>query len=362
MKSIKNNKIATIALATVTVAAMATNALACTRYIANTDHGPTTIRSLDWGERLGAVAAIHPVGEVRLSEGAGHYAKPAAWIVKHHTVAMEEPVLFHGTVTEALNDKGFAAMALYMNDSKPFVKEHKDNGAPAVNQADIITFFAENYESVAEVLHAHENGEFQIAWGDQVRGTGADHGIHFAVTDKSGAIALFQLNEGGEEVIHKGTTADDLSVMTNSPLQQGQRDYAAKYDIDANEFGSDLPGSISSPDRNVRMLFNASKQDYTGLDLIRTAALQQQAFDASVLIPHGVADPMVNGSGATYATWVTFQYNLESGDFKVRDIETATSVTFNINDTKGLGEERYCADAIEQARAGAQTLKFAPCP
>lgn len=333
---------------------------ACTRYITKTDHGTFVMRSADWGERLSAIAKVYPVNQERESLGAQNYAQAASWTVKYHTITMEEPLLFHNLSAESINDQGLAVHALYMGDSKPYLEQHQDNGAPAVNQSDFVTFVAENYATVAEVVAAHKAGEFQVAWADDIRNSGARHGLHYSVVDKSGAVALFQLNEGGVEKVWTGDSEGDLRVMTNSPLQQYHREYVEGFDLDNNPYGDNLPASISSLDRNLRMLWGSMHQNYTGLSYDETKARQQQVFDSSVVVPHGIQDPSDNGSGSTYATWLTFQYNLDNGEITTRNMETAKSITFNIEATKGFTSNQ-CADVVEQANQGLPRVLWSPC-
>ncbi len=40
------------------------------------------MRSVDWGEKLGAVAHVRPAGEARVSTGTSKYANAAQWTVK----------------------------------------------------------------------------------------------------------------------------------------------------------------------------------------------------------------------------------------------------------------------------------------
>lgn len=354
------SKMAVLAVTAAAVIAAPFNAQACSRYVAETDHGISVIRSLDWGQKLGAVAKVHPVGEVRTSGGVEEYSKIAAWKVKYHTVAMEEHELFHGTASEAVNDQGLSAMVLYMNDSKEYTQQHEDTGAPAVSITDAVSYFAENYATVADVLEAHENGEFQIAWASTIRGSDKYHGVHFSVVDKSGAIALFQINEGGVEVVHTGDKDSDLRVMANAPLQQDHRAYVAQFDLENDKVGTDLPSTIGSKDRNLRLLWASQHQDYSGLDKVQTAARMQQTFDASAMVMHGIEDPQDNGSAETYATWVTFLYNLETGEFSARNMETAQSISFTLEDTKAYGEP-VCADLMEQASKGLNNVVWSSC-
>ncbi|TVZ41636.1 choloylglycine hydrolase [Alteromonadaceae bacterium 2753L.S.0a.02] len=361
MINVKQSKLAQAVIAVSTAAMLATStANACTRYITKTDHGTLVMRSADWAERLTAVAKVYPVNQQRESLGAQNYAKPASWTVKYHTVTIEEPLLFHNLAAEAMNDQGLSAQALYMGDSKPYTELHKDTGAPAVNQSDIVTFLAEKYATVAEVVAAHKAGEFQIAWADEMRNSGARHGLHYSVVDKSGAIALFQLNEGGVEKVWTGDSEGELRVMTNSPLQQYHVEYVKNFDLDNKPYGDNVPASISSLDRNLRMLWGSMHQNYSGLSYDETKARQQQVFDASVVVPHGIQDPSDNGSGSTYATWLTFQYNLDNGEFITRNLQTAKSITFNIDDTKSFTEVK-CAKIVEQADANASEVSWGNC-
>ena len=60
----------TTAVTAVLAAAMTTTALtanACSRWVADTDHGIAIIRTYDWADQLGAYAHVHPVGEERVS-------------------------------------------------------------------------------------------------------------------------------------------------------------------------------------------------------------------------------------------------------------------------------------------------------
>ncbi|MFA0607218.1 choloylglycine hydrolase, partial [Vibrio amylolyticus] len=70
----------------------------------------------------------------------------------------------------------------------------KDNGSAAVHMSDVVPFLVEQFATVEEVVAFYEAGNFQTAW---ITGIGGhQHGFHFSVQDKSGDIALFQLNEG----------------------------------------------------------------------------------------------------------------------------------------------------------------------
>ena len=346
------------AVKAILVAALSTSAVtaqACSRWVADTDHGIAVIRTYDWADQLGAVAHVHPVGEQRVSHPTPGYENTATWTVKHHSVSFEEHEMFHGTAGEVVNDKGMSVHMLYMDDSKYFVDDHKDSGAPALSLKDVSAYIAENYQDVAEVVEAYENGEFQFAWRSGI--DGAIHGLHVSVVDKTGDIALFQLNEGGEMVVHRGDQASDLRVQANAPLQQDHRAYVRAHALDQNPMGQNLPSSISSPDRNLRLLWVSDQQQFEGLSKQQTMAVMQQSFDNAAGVPADLIDPT---NGATYRTWVGFKHFLEDGSVTVRGYDTATEISFTLEDTKAF-DGPVCADLIQQASEGKVTVEWGAC-
>lgn len=347
-----------MAVTAVLAAAMTSTALtanACSRWVADTDHGIAVIRTYDWADQLGAVAHVHPVGEERVSSPTPGYATNATWTVKHHAVSFEEHEMFHGTAGEVVNDKGMTVHMLYLDDSKFFVADHKDNGAPALSLKDVSAFIAENYATVAEAVAAFEAGEFQFAWRAGI--DGAIHGLHVSVVDKSGDIALFQLNEGGEMVVHRGDQASDLRIQANAPLQQDHRAYVRAHALDQNTMGQNLPSSISSPDRNLRLLWVSDQQNFEGLSKRQTMAVMQQSFDSAASVPADLIDPT---NGATYRTWVGFKHFLEDGTVTVRGYDTATEISFTLEETKAF-DGPVCADLIQQASDGNTVVEWGTC-
>lgn len=322
----KTTKLTAAAIALVATVSIVPS-LACSRVLVDTPHGESIVRTLDWDKNLGTVARVHPVGEQRKTHEVSEYKNAATWTVKYQTLALEEHDVFHGTTAEAVNLKGLSSSVLYMADSKPYIAEHEDTGAPAVNFADIATYIAENYATVQEAKAAIESGSFQIAWNSALPGAGK-HGLHVSVQDKSGDVILVQINKGGKVVVHHGE--EDLRVMANSPLQQHHRAYVAQYDMANTDTAKKIPASISSKDRNLRLIWNFSNQkNWDGLSWKQTEGKLQSTFDASALVPQEVIDPE---TGATYTTRIQYVYNLETGSMKLRNLETYSEITFNIND------------------------------
>ncbi|UPQ90300.1 linear amide C-N hydrolase [Vibrio sinaloensis] len=355
MKNFKLNKFATVALAAATIATVSGVANACSRILVDTPHGESVVRTLDWAERMGAVAEVMPVGKTHQTGAVNEYQNAAKWTAKYQTVALRDFEVFHGVAAEAINVEGLASSVLYMEDSVPFLAQYKDNGAPAVNLADISTFFAQNFKTVQEAKAALEQGEFQIAWNSELPNAGK-HGLHVSVQDKSGDVMLIQLNEGGKVVIHNGQ--DDLRVMANEPLQQEHREYVKQFDFSEITTANKLNTSISSLDRNARLLWTTNGQkNWDNLTWAQTEAKLQSTYDAAALVPQDIIDPNYMG---TYTTWIQYIYNLENGSVKVKNFDTYSSIRFNMNDIKDV-KENLCADLASQASAGFQTAQWETC-
>ncbi|GLS84092.1 linear amide C-N hydrolase [Paraferrimonas haliotis] len=342
MKSFKQTAILAAVLAATTLVGVSSQANACSRLIADTgEHGISVARSYDWGERLSSVAKVSPVGTKRSTREVPEYSNPAKWVTKHQTLYFEEVETFHGTTGEAMNVEGFAASMLYQDPSVKFIDDAADTGAPALHLSDIVPFLVENYKTVDEAVQGFKAGEWQIAWKTGI--AGHRHGFHVSVQDKSGNIALFQLNKGGEIKIHQGDTESDLRVMANAPLQQDHRAYVKQFDMtDAEK----LPGSISSRDRNVRGLYNTANTNWKNdAQWPAIRGKMKSMFDAGNLVGQDIIDPT---NGVTYATWETYVYNFDNGEVTYFNYDTATQVSVNMNDIKQFTKP-VCADLVSQA-------------
>lgn len=346
--------IVAITLAACFAAGMGGAANACSRIIQDTGdtHGISVARSYDWGgSELQSIARVQVNGTERTSKPVPEYQTTAKWQVKYNTVSFEEVETFHNTTGEAINTEGLSASMLYMDDSKYFIKDIKDDGSPAVHLSDIVPFLAESYASVEEAVQAFENGQWQIAFKTGIGGH--QHGFHVSVQDKSGDIALFQLNAGGKVVVHRGDVSSDLRVMANSPLQQDHRAYTAQFDT-SQTVG--LPSSISSPDRNVRGLAATNAADWSdnsiGAQWMNIRGKMKSIFDYGNKVPADMIDP-TNGVG--YRTWETYVYSLETGGITYYNEGNASQLSLHIDDIKTM-ETEMCADIFNQAH---QTGKIA---
>ncbi|USD62278.1 linear amide C-N hydrolase [Vibrio sp. SCSIO 43140] len=354
MKALTLNKLAIASLTAAALALTAGAANACSRFTLDTPHGVSTVRSLDWGEQLGNVAQVNPVGISNSSE-APSYKNAMTWITKFHAISQMEWDVFGGVASDAINSEGLAASLLYMYDSAEFIADYQDNGAPAVSFLDVIRYITENYATTEEAVKAFNSNDWQIAWKDGLHGT--QHGLHISIQDKSGDIALLQLNKGGKMVVYRGDTKSDLRVMANSPLQQDHRAYVEKVNLD-DIAAKGIPSSISSLDRNLRGLFNTQHIAFQeDASWAQTRGKLLSTYNAGNLIPQDLIDPE---NGETYATWTQFVYNHDSGDFLFTNYDTRSSIGYNFNDTKSF-TKTMCADTVKQAEEGLSDVVFTEC-
>ncbi len=351
MSNFKLNKLAVAAIAAASIASVATTANACSRIIQDTGetHGISIARSYDWGgSELQSIAHVQVKGAERATRPVPEYKNAKTWTVKHNTVSFVEVETFHATTGESINTAGLSASMLYMDDSKKFIKEIKDDGTPAVHLSDVVPFIVESFATVEEAVQAFEAGEFQIAFKTGI--AGHEHGFHVSVQDKSGDIALLQLNEGGKMVMHRGNVESDLRVMANSPLQQDHRAYTATFNMDDPE---NLPGSISSRDRNVRGIYVTGNTDWApqaNAEWIDVRGKLKAVFDFGNKVPQDVIDPT---SDEGYATWETYVYSLETGAITYYNEGYAGQVSLHMDEVAALTKES-CADIYQLGREGKQ--------
>lgn len=356
--SIKNRLAAVIALLAIVATAPISSALACSRLVTETEHGTLLIRSADWvsSAPFDAHVSVFPVGSEREMRGeVPGYAKAySSWTTKYHTISFEEHGAFEGLSGQTVNDQGLSVMALSQGDSKPYLAQHQDNGAPAVNISDVTTFIAENYATTAEVKSALDQGSFQMAWAAAPAGLDHAADLHFSVVDKEGQILLIQLGKGGVVNYHQGDAASDLRVKTNDPFIEGQRAYNAQYDLKDPKVASQLPWGITGKDRYARLLAMSEQLKLDGLTYEQAAARQQSSFDFAAIVPFGVHDP---ATGEDYPSFFTTQFNLDKGDIRFRSMMTGGQIDFSVEETKRFKAPMH-AEIMKQADAGASQVTW----
>lgn len=318
------------AIAALTVVGVVSLADACSRIVAITKgHGVVVSRTLDWSKTLGEIAEVSVVGQERATRSKGRYKNPAKWTVKYQTLSFVEPKVFDNTTSEAINTAGLAASVLYMSDSEKLQQNHKDNGAPAVNLNNLIGFLVENYASVQEALDAKRAGKWQAAWAETVHIKGDKiHGLHFAMQDKTGHIALFQYTDMGEVIYdNKNKEDEDIKVMTNDPLLWKQRVFQ-EYVGKKNLRGMDAGISPSSRHQRLTAYLEAQKFD-PKLSRANIDAKVTLVMDTGGSVPYDVIDPP---TGLSYQTQMKIQYHFDTGDISFKSYHVDEQMRFNIKD------------------------------
>ncbi len=348
----------TIAALFATTMGAAINAEACSRLVTETQYGTMLMRTADWVSTapFDGHMSVFPVGTERTMRGqvAEYQQAMTKWQTKYHTLSIEEHGAFSGLSGQTSNEKGLSVMALSQHDSEPYLAQHKDNGAPAVNTADVVSFITERYATTAEVKAALDNGEFQIAWASAPNGMEHAAPLHYSVVDADGNIMLIQLVKGGEQKIYLGDAESDLRVKTNDPLQEKHREYMQQFDLKDPSVATKMPWSIGGLERNSRLLAMSTHMDLEGLSYTETVARQKGTFDAAALVPFGVQDPK---TGEDYPSFFSMQYNLDNGDIWFRSLMSGKEIKFNLEDTKHFKTPMH-ADIMAQVDKGAQTITW----
>lgn len=344
------SKIITAAL--IASAALVPAAQACSRLAKQSDHGVAYVRSVDWGKQTGMDLVTYAAGDDVTSYEAEGFAQQADGAAKNFVVTWVENDAFHGVQAQAHNDKGMVVDTLYMNPSVDFISDYKDNGAPAINTADVPAYIASQYDTAPAVAAGYENGDFQIAWSADT-GEAGKHGLHFSAVDVNGDVTWFQLNEGGEVRMYTGNINDtDLGVKANAPLLQDHRAAIDAFDATAVDAGDRLPSDISSSSRHLRLTWLSNNMSFEGMSEMETLGAIQNLYDAGASVPQQIIDSSIND---TYTTWKTTRTILGSDIVTARDFATAQEISFSISEAKAAHEAAggsVCADANAQARAG----------
>ena len=322
---------------------------ACSRIVAITPrHGVVVSRTLDWSETLGEIAEVSVVGQHRTTRNrSGRYKQAASWKVKYQTLSFVEPLVFDDTTSEAINTVGLSASLLYMGESEKFQKTHRDSGAPAVNLNNIAGFLVENYSTVQEALDAHQAGKWQCAWAECIHAEGDKiHGLHFAVQDKTGHIALFQFTEAGEVIYDNRKGDEDIKVMTNDPLLWKQRvmqEYVGKNNIRR------MDADIHPYSRHQRLTAYLEAQKFKPeYSRANVDAMVTLVMDAGGSVPYDLID---EATQKCYQTQMKIQYHFETGDISFKSYHVDEQMRFNLSEITRFKDPMY-ADLMGDLAAG----------
>ena len=261
-------------VASAAMALMSFNALACTRFIYESGTSDAIVgRSMDWAEDPGTDLWSFPKG-LKRDGGAGPGS--IEWASKYGSVIAS---FYNIATVDGMNDAGLVANALYLAEAD--YGDAKASGKPLISVGAWTQYVLDNYGSVAEAVEGLSKEPFAVVAPELPNGRKAAG--HLALADASGDSAIFEYI-GGKLVIHHGR---EYTVMTNSPTfdQQLAIDTYWKA-INGLNF---LPGTISSPDRFVRMSWSlgaAPKEKEPRLAIATAFSLIR-----AISVPLGLADP-----------------------------------------------------------------------
>jgi choloylglycine hydrolase len=256
------------------IAAAAVNAEACTRFVYQTaTDGFIVGRSMDWMEDPGSDLYSFPRG---LARNGGVGEGSIEWTAKYGSVIAS---LYGVATVEGMNDAGLVANTLYLAESD--YGDAKASGKPLISVGAWTQYVLDNYATVAEAVEALSQEPFAIVAPTLPNGSKATG--HLSLADASGDSAIFEYI-AGRLVVHHGK---QYTVMTNSPT------FDQQLAIDAYWKGinglSFLPGTITSPDRFVRMTWALNAVPKQSDE--RLAVATAFSLIRAVSVPLGLADP-----------------------------------------------------------------------
>jgi choloylglycine hydrolase len=258
------------------------DALACTRFIYQTGTDDYIVgRSMDWAEDPGSDLWSFPRGMER-DGGAG----PGSihWTSKHGSVVSS---FYNIATVDGMNDAGLVANALYLAEAD--YGDARGSGKPLISVGAWTQYVLDNFSSVAEAVDALSKDPFEVVAPELPNGRKATG--HLALADASGDSAILEYI-AGKLVIHHDRA---YTVMTNSPVFDQQLAINAYWkQVNGLNF---LPGTISSPDRFVRMSWSLNAAPKVSDP--RLAVATAFSLIRSISVPLGLADPVRPNIAAT---------------------------------------------------------------
>lgn len=214
--------------------------LACTRVL-NADNSKAVLvgRTMDWSQDMKTNLIVYPRDIERTGWAS---VNPLKWTSKYGSIVA---TVFDAMTTDGMNEKGFAAHILWLNEADYGVRDKKLTGMSVVLWAQ---FYLDNFQSVDEAVRFTEKKSFQLE-PFFYPGTQDGINVHLALEDAKGDSAIIEYTDGVVHIFHNRKYA----VLTNSPSFEQQLKNLEKY----KGFGGDiaLPGTTDSLDRFVRATY-----------------------------------------------------------------------------------------------------------
>lgn len=265
----------------------------CTRIFWNNNPIAKTVsRCLDWAVNDEPDLWFFPRGSVHsgnpgslplpaLAPGSETVDQVLEWTSRYASIGVS---MWREGVIDGVNEKGFAAHALYLDVDEARFEPLDER--PAVAHIQWAQYLLDNYATVAEALA--DLDRVRIA-NPLIRGE--KMGGHMAIEDASGDSAIIEpLN--GRLVVHHGA---EFRVMANSPELDKQLHNLSRY----RPFGGELtpPGDITSLDRFVRA--NYFLHYLPEPNTVQEAVAGVLQLIENVSVPYGAPYQ----DGGVYPTW-----------------------------------------------------------
>jgi len=213
----------------------------CTRILYTKPNQAVLVgNTMDWHEDMRTNLWIYPQG---LTHNGMTSAPSIQWTSKYGSIIA---TAYDKATTNGMNERGFAAHILNLPGTDYGIHNNNKAGLSILLWAQ---FFLDNFETVEEAVHYHEQDHFQIVSHTDPT-TQQPIAVHLAIEDASGDSAIIEYTDGIAHVFHN----KEYTIVTNEPTYDKMLE---KFDNGANFYGESkqLPGSTSSIDRFIRATF-----------------------------------------------------------------------------------------------------------
>jgi penicillin V acylase-like amidase (Ntn superfamily) len=217
----------------------------CTRVLWNNNNLDVLAgRTMDWPESTEPILTVAPRGYQRHGGKVGPVdvikENALEWKSRYGSIIVS--VYGIGTV-DGLNEKGFAAHALYLKSTELPARNPDKAGLQIALWAQ---YLLDNAASVDEAINLMRDVQLVM-----VEAHGHKATIHLAVEDASGDSAIME-NTGGKLVIHHGS---QYRLMTNDPGYAEQLHLLDKQDFSKPSSDLPIPGNVNPVDRFQRAAY-----------------------------------------------------------------------------------------------------------
>lgn len=235
--------------------AVATQAFSCSRVLINdVAHDSVMVgRSMDWEEDMHTNLLVLPRqmphdGGERENDPNGNWVR---WSSKYGSVVATG---YENFITDGLNEAGFAAHLLWLEDAD---YGSRDSKRPGLSLTLWLLYYLDNFKTVEEAVRFSKASSIQVTpyfheatqqWGK----------MHLVLDDATGDSAILEYVKGTLQIYH----GPQYRVATNEPTYDEHLAHLKKY----KGFGGtrNLPGRFDAKSRFVRANFYAKVlPDYT---------------------------------------------------------------------------------------------------